>query len=323
MKISEMSEREWHALRAKNVGASEVAALFGVHKQMSAWELHHIKAGGLEPRDLSGNVRVLCGHNLESGIARLIAEIHALAIQAGRYVEDANCKGLAASLDYEITNGLGLDRPAPFEIKNVDGLVFKEDWLVGHETLSSDRIISIEPPLHIDLQLQTQMACTDAEIGFLGVLINGNTPLLIRRERHDGAIKNIREKVAEFWENVNAKKEPLINEPSTLDAVTRMYAGQGDNRPAAIDLSHDNEAGDALSRYLDASQQRKDFEKEEKTAKAILLAKIGEARGASINGTEIKMSDVKAFAGKEITPEMIGQFIGARAAHRRMSVKGA
>ncbi len=323
MKISEMSEREWHELRAKNVGASEVAALFGVHKQMSAWELHHIKAGGLEPRDLSDNVRVRCGRNLESGIALSIAEIHNLGIEAGRYLEDVFCKGLAASLDYEIISGLGLDGPAPLEIKNVDGLIFKENWFVGPETLSSDRILDIEPPLHIDLQLQTQMACAGADVGFLGVMVNGNMPLLIRRERHEKAITDIREKVSEFWGNVHAKKEPLINEPSALDAVTRMYANQRNDRPAAIDLSHDNEAGDALSRYLDASQQRKDFEKEEKTAKAILLAKIGEARGASINGTEIKMSDVKAFAGKEITPEMIGQFIGARAAHRRMSVKGA
>ena len=43
------SEAEWRELRARHVGGSEVAALYGCSPYLSHWALWQIKAGLLEP----------------------------------------------------------------------------------------------------------------------------------------------------------------------------------------------------------------------------------------------------------------------------------
>ncbi|MEH6474447.1 MAG: YqaJ viral recombinase family protein, partial [Sneathiella sp.] len=131
--------------RRKFVGASEVAALFGLHPQLTKFELWHIKKGNIPAPDLDGNDPVFWGTTLEPAIARGIAAKKKWHIRkVNRYSLNPNVPGMGASLDYEI---VGHEHgPAPFEIKNVSSLVAR-NWPED------------QPPIHFDLQVQTQLAC--------------------------------------------------------------------------------------------------------------------------------------------------------------------
>ena len=67
----------WHAARARVVGASEVAALFGVSPHTSHWSLWQIKAGRVAAPDISGDNRVRWGLRLENAIADAVDELEA------------------------------------------------------------------------------------------------------------------------------------------------------------------------------------------------------------------------------------------------------
>ena len=136
------SEQQWHDLRAAHVGGSEVAALFNEHKQLTHWELHHIKGGDLPPHDLSDNERVFWGNVMEPAIARGIAEQHGWNIRkVRRYFSSDEVRGYGCTPDFEIV--AHEDGPGVLEIKAVDWLVYKQ-W-------------EGEPPLSFLLQLQSQL----------------------------------------------------------------------------------------------------------------------------------------------------------------------
>ena len=69
-----------------------------------------------------------------------------------RYYTVEECPGLGASLDYVVVEEDGSE--VPFEIKNVDGMIYRNDWFTDRDP--------IHPPLHIAVQLQHQMIAANA-----------------------------------------------------------------------------------------------------------------------------------------------------------------
>ena len=158
-------ETHWHTLRAQHVGASEVAALFGQSPFLSKWSLWQYKADRVPPQELNEE-RLLWGTMLEPVIAAVIADKQDWQIQkVHRYITHPQVKGMAASLDFEIINHE--NGPGAFEIKNVSGWSFKQSW-----TLNEAGEL-MEAPLHYELQLQHQLACTGRQWGAIGVLVDG------------------------------------------------------------------------------------------------------------------------------------------------------
>ena len=136
----------WHAARARVVGASEVAALFGCSPHTSHWSLWQIKAGRVAAPDLSGDQRVTWGLRLESVIADAVAEERGWTILPGGHRTSSRVEGWGCTLDREIGDRGG----GVLEVKNVDWLVRKREW-------------GDEPPPHILLQLQAQLGVTGRE----------------------------------------------------------------------------------------------------------------------------------------------------------------
>ena len=100
------SQEHWHELRSRNVGASEVAALFGCQPDyaMSHYTLWHVKAGRMDPPEINGE-RPKWGLRLEKVIAEAWGErngVHDLLINRCPYISHPTVRGMGCTPDFLI-----------------------------------------------------------------------------------------------------------------------------------------------------------------------------------------------------------------------------
>lgn len=296
---------EWHAIRARHVGGSEVAALFGVQPDyaMSHYALWHVKAG-LAPPPVVDNPRVKWGLRLERAIADAAAEENGWTIEPGGYRTDETTPGLGCTLDFVIAADPAEEGPGVLEIKNADWLVHRRSWSDG------------EPPLHILLQLQHQLAATGYGWGVVGCLVGGNDLRLYRYKARPKLIGEIRAKVAAFWASIDAGKPPPVDGSDSATAVLRaLYPEPVDE---IADLTADNELPGLCADLLNASERRRAAEKDEQAAKNAIAAKLGNHLAAECEGFRIRVAVTPEKPDRVAEP---GEIIKGRAASRRLSIK--
>lgn len=239
------SDSHWHSLRAKNVGASEVAALFGCGFQ-SHFQLWHEKRGSLEHEDFRDNERVILGRCLESGIATAASELYGLElVKANCYVTDDTTPGLASTPDYFMRYGDEI----PVEVKNASWGQWRDNWITHDDG-------TVEPPLRYLLQVQTQLACLNAPRGILIALISGDRIVKCDIERHDDAINEIRKRVREFWDSIAGDIEPPAEFGRDGDAMRSVWAA-GDG---AVDLAGDVQIEHELETLRELREGKRRFE---------------------------------------------------------------
>ncbi len=196
----------WHAARARVVGASEVAALFGCSPHTSHWSLWQIKAGRVAAPDLSGDQRVTWGLRLESVIADAVAEERGWTILPGGHRTSSRVEGWGCTLDREIGDRGG----GVLELKTVDWLVRKRDW-------------GEEPPPHILLQLQAQLGVTGREWGAVAALVGGNELRIWEYQARPRIIAEIAKRVRAFWKSIRENRPPPVDgSPSTADTLAAL-----------------------------------------------------------------------------------------------------
>lgn len=249
-------------LRARHVGASEVAALFGASPYMTAFELWHIKRGALPAPDLDDSDRVFWGQVLEPAVAQGAAAMRGWRVRkVRRYSPHQSVAGMGASMDFEI---IAHERGAGcLEIKNVDRLVYRDTWEDG------------EPPLHIELQLQHQLACTGRPWGAIAALIGGNDLKVFERERRPKTIERIENAVAAFWASIEAGREP---KPDFLADAAAIAALHRDATAGKVeDMTGDNRLTELCALYRASADAEKAASEAKDAAKAEMLTKIGDA----------------------------------------------
>ena len=306
-------EAGWLERRRANVGGSEVSALFGCQPDyaMSWFTLWQVKAGRMsEPK--VDHERAEWGKRLEAAIATAAAEKEGWTIADAGYVPHEEIAGLACTLDFLIVAGeAGREDPGHLEIKNTDWMMHRDYWTEG------------EPPLHILLQLQHQLACTGYSWGAVAALVGGNRLEIYRYEARPKVIREIQARVRLFWASIQAGDEPTIDGTrSTAVAIKELYPDL-DIDAEDLDLTDDDDAASLCQVYLEAADKRRTAEKIERMAKSNLVAKLGQAPNAYCNGYTMKCTLVRDTPGKPITADMVGDLIGAREGHKRITVKEA
>jgi putative phage-type endonuclease len=265
-------EQAWHELRAKHIGGSEVAALFGEHPHLTKFELWHRKAGHLLNPDLSDNERVFWGQTLEPAIAMGVSKLHGWNIRkVRRYLTHPTIDGFGGSLDYEV---VAHDRGAGvLEIKTADWLIVR-DWQDG------------EPPLSYELQVQAYLAITGRSWGAMAVLVGGNDLRLFLYERRPKTIALIESAVAEFWQSIRDGKEPKPDFSADGDIIAKLYGAAIEGK--SVDLSGDNRLPELIADYRRGAAMEKDGGTIKDAAKAEILTKIADA--AIVTCGEFKIS---------------------------------
>lgn len=304
--ITPENRDHWLALRLEDVTSTQSAALFGLSPYATAFELYQQKVGALSD-EIEPDARVNWGKRLQDAIAFGVAQDNGLRVRRiNAYWRHSDEPRMGSSYDFEI-----IDHPSGpgiMEVKNVDFLVYRDQWLDD------------EAPAHIEVQVQHQLEVANRDWALLVVLVAGNTPKTIRipRDREMGA--KIREAIRAFWARVDAKQPPAPDYAKDNEAIRRLYR-DGSGAPF---LAHGNNYLQALVQtYAKAQADEKDAAARKEAARAEIVTMIGNASKVLGDGWSITCSETKDSPGTLVTPDMVGTTIGARKGYRqfRLSMK--
>lgn len=302
---------DWHAARAKHVGGSECSALFDCQPEyaLSRFALWMTKAGRVPPPEVD-NARARWGLRLEPFIAEVAAEENGWTVSKGGYISDPTTSGLGCTLDYIVNEPgqteteLGFAGPGALELK-------ASDWLAHRRTWTDE-----EPPPHVLLQLQHQLAATGYSWGVVACFVGGNDLRIYRYRVREKLIAEIRKRVAEFWQSIREGKEPPIDGSDGAKYALRTLFPEVEDD--VIDLTGDNEWPTLCAELLDLSERRKTLEKDEAARKnAIELKLAGHRRGFG-GGYAASFSITPEKPKRPATP---GEIIHGRSEVRRLLVK--
>jgi predicted phage-related endonuclease len=313
--VTPPNEAIWHGLRAEDITSTESAALFDMSPYTTRFELWHRKHGK-QVVDFEATGRMLWGTRLQDAIARGIAEDHGIKVRRyNAYVRLTDVR-MGASFDFEIvgvTDGyagresrlreLYQERgPGILEIKNVDGLIFRDQWAV-----TEDR--EIEAPDHIEIQVQHQLHVIERAWSVIGVLVGGNAPKILVRDRHPDVGAGIEARIREFWQSVEAGTPPPPHYPDDAEFVARLY---GFAEPGKVFDGRDDAKLATLCReYRDAADREKLAKEDKEVAKAKILEHIGDAERALLDDYTISAGligpahvefDRKGYRNFKLTP---------------------
>lgn len=185
---------EWHEWRQRGVGASDVAAIFGLSPYKTKRDLWFEKAGLGEPDDEDRSYIFRRGHEMEAEIRELFIKHTKIQIVPACFENGIHL----ASLD-------GYEKGVILEAK-----------LVGKEALKR-AADSGEIPEHHRIQVQSQLFTAEADKAYWG----GRAPkvkggVVVEIGRDETLIKRIQSEVAEFWESVQLNKVPDLSDGDTL-----------------------------------------------------------------------------------------------------------
>lgn len=306
------SETAWLALRRQNVTSTQSAMLFGLSPYGTAFELWHQKQG--HDDDFEPNERMDWGTDLQDSIAGSLARRYGvIAVPMKEYISLDDAR-MGSSFDYRVVGqiGGGVDGsighmfetlgPGLLEIKNVDSLVFRDKWMTDQKV--------IEPPGHIEIQVQHQLHVTGIEWAAIGVLVGGNKGHLLIRPRDRDVGMAIEQRIRAFWKSIDddVMPDPVYPDDAKFVASLYGYARTG----AVADLRSDAEASELAAQYKAASDREKLAKEDKDIAKAKLLTKIGDAERAVLDGFTISAGmtaachvsyDRDAYRNWRVTPK--------------------
>jgi len=285
------------------IGASESAALFGVSPYTTKFELWHQKVGNIPSPDIGRDERVMAGQFMEPSIAAWANEKwHWPILNVPEYRASPTVERMGSSLDFETVDGL-----EPVEIKNVDNLIFRDQW--EHD---GDTVISC--PDHILLQIQHQLACPKfgrkgpAERAWLIVCVGGNKLYRMPVPRHPLMIERIEHEVKEFWWTVEANEPPDPQFDIDADAINLLYHGLG---VEVADLRGNDRARDLAAMYLQGLDAEKAGREAKKASLAELKILMNDAQGAIMDD------------GYKVSASHLEESTSVRKPHWRFSVRKA
>lgn len=308
MKITITDESHWHELRAKNIGGSEVAALFGRSTYQTPWQLWQTKAGNLDmPFD---DTFTRAGQYFESAIAQWAADKWGMAIEkVQEYYTDDTTQGMGATLDYATDTG----EPVEIKFNHFAG----QDWVFESGEL-------IQVPEQYVWQVQHQLACYGGDYGWLVAFVKGE-PHRIRIRRSERIITSIRQRVSEFWKSIAAKEPPPVDLKNDGDALSALMFMRGIRD---VDMSEHEQLFEDFKLHDDVAKDAAAKAKELKTRIMALFEDATKGVNEPVDKAIVKAGNyqmtvnrIADSAGKLVTANMVGTYVGARKGHLRASVK--
>jgi len=293
-KVTIEDDKQWHELRKRNIGGSDVAALFGASPWMTEFTLYAEKSGITEYQ-VDENNKMRLGKYLEPFIGELLAkELGWNVVRSREYHLSSTVTGMGCTLDFDVTDHEW--GPGICETKVVfDYADYMEFW-------SDDRA-----PPHIELQVQHQLAVTGRPWAAIAVLVMQTgtlAPAIIRRPI-PAVISEIELKVQMFWESVKAKRRP---EPTGTDAelsIMRLIWPAREPRKIVEIASGDLNSEASLYRW--ASEQLAGMERQKTASKAKLLAAAEDAELLIVPGFRVGIKqDKRGYIRMSVDPADTG-----------------
>jgi putative phage-type endonuclease len=301
--IDPTDKQHWLAERAQDITSTEVSALFGLSPYMTEFELWHRKKDSVIV-EIADNERMRWGRRLESAIAEGAAEDNNWRIEKfSSYLRVPELR-IGSSFDFKMHSerGVGI-----LEVKNVDSLVFRNNWSVSEDGV-------LEAPDHIELQVQHQMFVSGLPYVVVVALIGGNTQHILTREADSEVAQTIANRVAEFWESVAANEMPSPDYTRDASYIIKTLRGNADPNKVVV---ADGELDDLIKQYHHVAREIDGLQDVKDGYKAQILTMIGDAAKVKSAHGSISCGMTKDSPGTIITPDMVGTAINARKGYRQ------
>jgi hypothetical protein len=270
----------WLEWRRKNVNASEVGALFGVHDYLTLAKLVAIKRGieGLDPDSEDALIRR--GNALEDDAADEVSRLEPTweIEKAIEYFIDTEHR-LACTPDFFVRDPARPGRGV-LQTKVVSRPVFRSKWDVDTRT----------PPFFISLQTAVEMMLTDATWGAVGALVLGDynyDPYIFPIERNRGAEKKLTDASKEFWRAFDAGEEVTIDYERDQRLIALLFPREIPGK--IIDLTGDNRIRELLELRAARKEKIDELTTELDKTDAEIKAKMRDAEAALLDGWKLTL----------------------------------
>jgi len=203
----DLTRPQWLAKRKKSIGASDAAMVLGVSPYGGPQAVYLDKT--TEEINERDSKWMAYGRDIEGAIAKMYMHETDMVVRdlgATHIVYHPDYKWIGSTLD-RVVGGL------PLELKSVGQVgVYSDTWIES-------------VPLHIQIQLQIQMACMDADRGVVAALFPGYQLVHKTIKRDERFLQAAYPVLESFWhENVLAKVPPPADStPHALECVKRLY----------------------------------------------------------------------------------------------------
>ncbi len=276
-RISPRDRRAWLAVRSRDVTASTVGALFGVHDFLSLYELWAIKTGRV-PSSAEETPAMRRGRLLEPVAAQIMREerpdwvIHHNSAE-NVYYRDAEAR-LGATPDFLVeAPGLGL---GVVQVKSVEQSVYRNKWLNDEGYAEAPLWIALQATQEAHLVGASWAAVAPIVVGFGIDMPLIDVPLI------PGVWDAILEKTAEFWAMIEDGREPEPDYTRDGDLIDRLYPR---NDPGEeVDLTSDNRIPTLIADRRAAQEAKRSAETAIAAIDAEIKSKMGAATIAHIAG---------------------------------------
>jgi predicted phage-related endonuclease len=271
------TREDWLLARTKFLGASEVSALFGVGF-ITYYQMWMEKTGAIEPENLDTVMTVICGEELEAGVANVIRRVKDYTLRKTQrfLIHGDETTRLSCSLDYELlTEDAGW---VPAELKVIDWMSLSDQW---EETEDAG---VYDPPIKYSLQLQEQLLITGKPYGYLFAMVGNKQLIEVKMDAEPTIQAMIMERSKEFWASADAGIAPSPDIDKDLAIMLKTMTNVDEGRELHF---HGDDWWE--SRFL-AYKQAANREKGAKEIKDTIRAEVLEAMGPAIrvkctNGT--------------------------------------
>ena len=297
------NEDDWHKLREKRIGGSDIGAILGVNPYKSIVDVYVDKTEG---SNFKGNELTHWGHMLEGTILKEFSNKHKeLIVYEVPYsvVNDFLIANLDGALKDKETGDYGV-----LEIKTTS-LWNKKDW--------EDDVI----PQYYYAQVQHYLMLTGYKFAYIAVLIGGQQYKEFKIERNEEDINLIRNKATEFYqENLLKKIPPMPDGSDAYMNYLKQKALEIENNEVIefADLEEKAVKVKELGKQINSLKKNQDLLKEE-----IMLELInndtqkGVAGKHKFNIQSKKSPDFEAMAKENL--ELMEQYKELESKHQKTS----
>lgn len=282
------AQDEWHQRRYNGIGGSEMAAVLGISKYQSAYDLWQVKTGRKEP--FAGNDMTHWGQLLESAVADEYAKVTGEKIRVSRkHYQSKECPWLVGNVDRLIVKNDQHDTKI-LECKTcTDDSAVDEDgikeWGQGNtyhpktgKLLKADDTV----PFNYLVQVQHYMCITGYNEVDLAVLFMRTRDFRIYTiERNEQIIETIKQASEEFWRGVLTDNAPAMTDEDRLNRFTETVPSEEYIQAPSEDILQTvGMLKDIKERIIKLEEQKEQFEQEIKLY-------IGDKKGLMYDGKKL------------------------------------
>lgn len=307
---AEAARQEWLQSRRLGIGGSDVAAILGLSKYKSPYQLWLDKTGRVELED-STSEPAYWGNQLEDIVAKEYALRHGVKVQrVNKTLEHAEFTWARANIDRaiinpEISGNVRIDKEGKLTTDRILECKTANQYLAK---LWGDEQSEAVPDYYLT-QVQWYMGITGASMCGLAVLIGGQKFRSYQIAFDPELFNMLIEECSVFWnEHVKADMPPA---PTTFDDVLHRWSAH--NPDQAVEA--DDELVGIITEYKELNKTMKEADKELDALKLQICSRMEDAemiiaqdkRLATFKYQERKSLDSKAL--KEAHPDIYEQFL--------------